>query len=178
TSTFTPKFFHDQGVSPTIYGLIVAVFMGGSAIGGVLGGVLGDRWGQRRTITLMMGLGVLPFYFLPLARGGWIYPVATLAGLFNGAPHSVLVTLAQRALPGRSALASGITLGFMFTAGALGAYLSGLAADRLGLTLVLQGNAVLALLATLLSLTLQLDRERFRVVVAPDSPLPAGEGQG
>lgn len=166
TTTFAPKFFHDQSVSPAVYGAIVALYMGGSAIGGVFGGVLADRWGRRRTITLALLLSVVPFYFFPLASGGWIFLLAVLAGLFNGAPHSVFVTMAQRALPGRAALASGLTLGLMFGAGALGAYLGGLAADQLGLAPVLQANAILVLTAALLSLALQPERKPAVVAAA------------
>jgi len=42
-TTFAPKFFHDLGLAPTIYGAILAVFMGGSAIGGALGLGAGAR---------------------------------------------------------------------------------------------------------------------------------------
>lgn len=166
TATFAPKFYHEQGLTATTYGLIIATMMGGSAVGGVLGGVLGDRWGRRRTVTLTLALAVVPFYFFPVARGPWLYILGALAGLFNGAPHSILVTLAQRALPGRAGLASGLTLGFMFTAGALGAYVSGLAADRVGLVYVLQANAGLLLLAALLSLALRRTEEPLRTAIA------------
>jgi FSR family fosmidomycin resistance protein-like MFS transporter len=165
-TTFAPKFFQDQGVSPAVYGAIVALYMGGSAIGGVFGGVLADRWGRRRTITLALLLSVLPFYFFPLASGGWIFLLAVLAGLFNGAPHSVFITMAQRALPGRAAMASGLTLGLMFAAGALGAFLGGLAADLAGLALVLQSTAALALAAAGLSLAVQPERRPVAVAAA------------
>jgi FSR family fosmidomycin resistance protein-like MFS transporter len=146
-TTFAPKFLQDQGVAPSVYGAVVGVFMGCSAIGGVLGGVLADRWGRGRTVGLALALSVGPLYLLPLASGAWIFLLAALAGLFNGAPHSVFITLAQRALPGRAALASGLTLGLMFTAGTLGAYVGGLAGDRVGLGVVLHATAALAALA-------------------------------
>ncbi len=154
TTTFAPKYFHDLGVSATLYGAIVALFMAGSAIGGVVGGLLADRWGQRRIISLTLALAIAPYFFFPFAHGAFIYLMALLAGLLNGAPHSILVTMAQRLLPGKAATASGIILGFMFTAGALGTYLSGLTADRLGLGRVLQANALLSLAALLVSLAL------------------------
>ncbi len=166
TATFAPKFYHEQGLSATVYGVIIATTMGGSAVGGVIGGVLGDRWGRRRTVTLMLALAIVPFYFFPIAQGPWVYVWGALAGLFNGAPHSILVTMAQRAMPGRAALASGLTLGFMFTAGALGAYVSGLVADRVGLVHVLQANAGLLLVAALLSLALRRAEEPLKTVVA------------
>lgn len=154
TTTFAPKFFQDQGAPPTQFGAIVACFMAGSAIGGVAGGVISDRWGRRWTVAASLALSILPFFFFPIAQGAWIYGLAVLAGFFNGAPHSIFVALAQRALPGRAAFASGLTLGLMFTAGALGAYLGGLAADQVGLGVVLQGNALLALAGAALSLVL------------------------
>lgn len=166
-TTFAPKFFHDQGWSPTLYGALVALFMAGSAVGGVIGAMLSERWGRRRTITLALALSALPFFLFPVAGGVWVYGLAILAGALSGAPHSILVTLAQRSLPGRAALASGITLGFMFTAGALGAYLSGLAADQVGLARVLQANAALGLVAALVSLVLRSERAAHPAAIVP-----------
>jgi len=167
-TTFAPKFLQDQGVSPSVYGLIVALYMGGSAIGGVLGGVLGDRWGRRPTIALALGLSVVPFFAFPLAAEPWaVGMLAVLAGLFNGAPHSIFITLAQRALPGRAALASGLTLGLMFTAGTLGAFVGGLAADSVGLRLVLQANAALPAAAAILSVLVRVERPQPRPVAEP-----------
>lgn len=166
TATFTPKFYQEQGFSPTHYGVIVATFTGGMALGGLLGGLLGDRWGRRRTVTLALALSIAPFYFLPLARGLEVFPLAFLAGLFIGAPHSILVTTAQRAMPGKAALASGLILGFMFASGSFGSYLSGLAADRLSLGLVLQANALIASVAVLLSLLLSLEAKAPAPAVA------------
>jgi FSR family fosmidomycin resistance protein-like MFS transporter len=168
TITFAPKYFQDQGVSPTIFGVIVAIFMGSSAIGGVLGAMLADRWGRRRTVTLALALSILPFYFFPVADGAGIFVLAALAGLFNGAPHSVFITLAQRALPGRAAFASGLTLGLMFAFGAVGAYLGGLVGDVTGLQAVLQGSALIAVVTTVLSLALRPERKVAASFAATD----------
>ena len=112
-------------------------------------------------------IGLIATVYSIVALGLWIYPVAILAGTLNGASHSILVTMAQRSLPGRAALASGIILGFIFTAGALGTYLSGLAADRFGLAYALQINAVVALCAALLSLALLLEGKSAQTVAVP-----------
>ena len=166
-TTFAPKYFHDLGLAARTYGVIVALFMGGSAIGGVIGALLSERWGRRKTIMSACALSALPFFFFPLASGAWVYPLAVLAGLLNGAPHSILITMGQRSLPGRAALASGVILGFMFTAGTLGVYASGLAADQFGLARVLQANAVLGLSAALTGFALRSERARQQPAKVP-----------
>ena len=86
--------------------------------------------------------------------GTALYPVVFLAGLFNGVAHAVIVVLAQRLLPRRRAFASGLTLGFMYASGAFGSYIFGLAADVYPLSLVLQTNSILCLLAALVLITI------------------------
>ena len=165
--TFIPKFYHDQGFDPSAYGAIAALFMGGSALGGIAGGRLGDGWGKRRAIFWSLLLSAAPLYAFPQAGGLWAYALVFMAGALTGASHSIVVVLAQALLPHRMALASGLTLGFMFASGAVGAYFSGLLAEVVGLGLALQTTAALALGAALLSLTLRPDRQAWRAVAAP-----------
>ncbi len=164
--TFLPKLFHDRGYSPAAYGLITSLFMGGVALGGLLGGFLADHWGRRNTIFWTLLAAVVPMYYCPLLRGSVLYPVVFLAGLFNGASHAVIVVLAQALLPRRRALASGLTLGFMFASGSFASYLYGLAADVYPLAAVLQTNGILCLMAALLSLTLRRDSGSGRAATA------------
>ncbi|MCS7040999.1 MAG: hypothetical protein NZP34_15435, partial [Caldilineales bacterium] len=72
------------------------------------------------------------------------YGVLFLAGVCITAGHSVSVVLAQAMLPGRQGLASGLTLGFMFAGGAVGAAVAGWLGDRIGLEAVLAGQALVA----------------------------------
>lgn len=157
-TTFAPKFYQDQGIAPGEYGVIVAVFMAGTSLGGVAGSWLADRTNYTRTVIGSLALSILPFIFLPLASGVWVYGLAFVAGAFNGGPHSILVTMAQKALPDRAGLASGLSLGIQFAIGALGVYVTGLLADATSLTFALQANAALALVCTVLSLGLLLEK--------------------
>jgi hypothetical protein len=75
-----------------------------------------------------------------------------------GASQSIIVVLAQTLLPGGKAMASGLTLGFMFASGAIGGIINGLMADRIGLTLTLQSVALVALGAALCALALPATR--------------------
>jgi FSR family fosmidomycin resistance protein-like MFS transporter len=148
--TFIPKYLNDLGQSASHYGLIAALFMGGSAIGNIFGGHLADRFGKRLVIFLSLLISVVPLYLIPFSGlSAWLYVLIPLAGLFTGSVYSILVVLAQRIIPGGMALASGLILGFMFSSGAIGTYLSGYIADLWGLTLVFKLNALIALAAAI-----------------------------
>ena len=154
--TFVPKHLSDLGQPASVYGLVAALFMGGSAVGNVLGGSLADRFGKRRVAASALALASAPLYLFPnLGWSFWLYLVVPLAGLLTGAVHSILVVLAQRQIPGGMALASGLILGFMFSSGALGTLFSGFLADLWGLPLVFHLNGLIALAAAGLALTLE-----------------------
>ena len=151
-NTFVPKYLSDLGYAPAVYGLITALFMGGSAIGNVMGGNLADRFGGRRVAGSTLFLCALPLAVLPLVHGiGWLYLLIPLAGAFSGASHSIVVVFAQRILPGGMATASGTILGFMFAMGALGTWWSGYLADLWGIPAVFWLSAGLTIAAAMLA---------------------------
>jgi FSR family fosmidomycin resistance protein-like MFS transporter len=146
TQVFLPKMLMEQGLSSTSYGMLAGLFMLGAAVGGIAGGVLGDWIGSFPIVLGATALCVIPFYLLPTAFGPLLPVLIVAAGVLCVAPHSLQVTMAQNALPGRSGLASGTILGSMFTLGGIGVFLTGMAADKVGLTTVLQANALLCAL--------------------------------
>ena len=97
---------------------------------------------------------------LPIARGGWAFTTALLAGALMGAAHSILIVMAQAYLPVRQGLASGLALGYLFGAGALSSFAIGVLADTWGLARVIQGGAVVGLLAAILTAFLPPSRPR------------------
>ncbi len=160
--TLGPKYFHDLGLTPSVYGAIVGAFMLGIALGGVLGGWLADRVGGRAMTAAMLTLSAPALFWLPDANGPAVFVLALLAGILNGGPHSLLVVMAQRAMPGRGSLASGLALGSMFAISSTGVWLSGLLGDSLGLATVLRGAAGLDVAAALLALALPVGQVLIR----------------
>jgi FSR family fosmidomycin resistance protein-like MFS transporter len=145
--TFLPKHLELLGKTPSQYGLMTALFMGGSAVGNVLGGNLADRFGKRKVASIALLMAAIPISAIALSGWTtWLYLLIPLAGACTGATHSIIVVLAQRIIPSGMGLASGLILGFMFTAGALGAMISGVFADLWGFPVMfgITGGLVLA----------------------------------
>jgi FSR family fosmidomycin resistance protein-like MFS transporter len=167
-STFIPKYVSDLGEPAAVYGLFVGLFSGGSAVGNVIGGNLADRLGKQRVAMLVLLLATIPLY--AISRVGWspwLYILVPLSGALTGAVHSIVVVFAQRALPTGVATASGLTLGFMFSAGAIGTLLCGPLADARGITAVFALSALLTLAAGLVTLFLH-EEESGAFPVAAD----------
>ena len=155
-STFIPKYLSDLGESAAVYGLFVGLFSGGSAVGNVIGGNLADRLGKQRVAMTMLLLATIPLYAISqIGLSPWLYILVPLSGALTGAVHSIVVVLAQRSLPTGMATASGLTLGFMFSAGALGTLLCGPLADARGIASVFALSALLTLVAALVTLFLR-----------------------
>lgn len=153
--TFVPKHLSDMGQPASVYGLVAALFMGGSALGNILGGSMADRFGKRRVTAIALALASIPLYLVSVVGwSSWLFILIPLAGGLTGATHSIIVVLAQRMIPTGMAMASGMILGYMFTSGAVGTLMSGYLADLYGVPMVFQLSAVIALAAAGLALSL------------------------
>ena len=151
TAAFLPALFQSAGWSPSQYGIVTGLYWLGAGIAGVVGGRLADRWGRRPVVGAATLAGAALLVVLPIARGGWAFLVAILAGALMGAAHSLLIVMAQAYLPVRQGLASGLALGYLFGAGALSSLAIGVLADTYGLALVIQWGAAVGLLAAVLT---------------------------
>ena len=158
--TFLPKLLQDRNFSPSAYGMATSVFVGGAALGGLLGGILADRFGKIKIVFWTMLMAVAPMYYYPVVRGGGMYPLILLAGIFTGAAFPVIVVLAQSLFPKWRALASSLTLGLMWASAAMFAYVFGVAADSYSLEGVLRVNAAMCLACALVTLILMYGSRR------------------
>ena len=146
---FVPKYIKDLGQSAIIYGSIAALFMGGSALGNVIGGHLGDKYSKRKVAATALFLAAFPMFIVSqIGWSPWLYVLIPLSGACTGAVHSIMVVLAQRAISGGMALATGLILGFIFSAGALGLLITGPLAEKFGFPTVLVMTTGLVLLAS------------------------------
>jgi len=153
---FVPKYLKDMGLSAITYGNIAGLFMGGSALGNVIGGHLGDKYTKRKVAATALLFAALPIYVMSqIGWSPWLYILIPLAGACTGSVHSIMVVLAQRMISGGMALASGLILGFIFSAGALGLLFTGPLAENYGFPTVLVLTTGLVLVASPLALMLK-----------------------
>jgi FSR family fosmidomycin resistance protein-like MFS transporter len=154
TVAFLPLLFQGKGWSASAQGAAAGAFWLGGALTGVLVGAFADRVDRRWAVGASTGVGAVLLLLLPVSDGPSAVALAFLCGGALGAPHSVLMVIAQDLLPVRRALASGLALGFLFAMGAVASWGIGALADRFSLPSVLQVGALVGLAVALLALLL------------------------
>ena len=171
TLVFLPLLFRQQGWSGFEQGAVGGLFTLGGAISAIAAGALVDRWGRRPVVFVPTLLGALLLAVLP-GSGTWAFAVALVCGALLGAPHSVLMVMAQSLLPWRRGLASGSALGFLFAMGAVSSSAIGFLAERFGLAEVLQVGSVIGVAVAFASLLLPRERpSRFAAAPAVSAVL-------
>lgn len=142
----------ERGASTLVGGAGISVFALSGALGGFIGGILSDRIGTKR---VLFGSLILACPFLLLFLHG---PVALslfslgLAGFFLFSSTPVGIVAAQRLLPGKVGLVSGLVMGFAWGVGGLSLAPIGWLADLYGLVPVMTGVAFLPLIGAVLVL--------------------------
>jgi FSR family fosmidomycin resistance protein-like MFS transporter len=166
--SFVPKYLKDMGLSAVTYGNMAGLFMGGSALGNVIGGYFGDMYTKRKVAATALLLSAVPIFIMSqIGWSPWLYLLIPLAGATTGSVHSIMVVLAQRMISGGMALASGLILGFIFSAGALGLLITGPLAENYGFPTVLVMTTGLVLLASPLAWMLKEKPPVPQVAVVP-----------
>jgi FSR family fosmidomycin resistance protein-like MFS transporter len=146
--TFTPTWYHELGYPPRFYGLLATTLILASALGTVGTGSLADRFGRRAMIIGSLVLSVPAVALFVAFPGPQAFVWAILVGGLAASTVPLMMMLAQELMSGRAGFASGLILGLGFVSAAVGAPVTGLLADHIGLQLALAGQ-VLVVLATI-----------------------------
>jgi FSR family fosmidomycin resistance protein-like MFS transporter len=157
---FIPLLLHEQGVSLSLAGRALFVFLFFGALGGMLGGYLSDRIGRQQVIVASLVSFPLFMAVAMLLSGPFRWLFLAIAGISLLASFSVTVVFAQELLPQHLGVASGLTFGLSFGAGGVGVGLSGLLADLFGLQMSVWLLVLLPGIAGLIALTLSPPRDR------------------
>lgn len=154
--TYIPFYYIDylKG-DPLFAGKLVFTFLLCGAAGTLIGAPFADRWGHKRFLvaTQLLSSIILPLIFLPfIQKGVLIFIVLGLHGMILISTFSVTVVIAQRLLPNKLGIASGLTVGFAIGTGGVGVTLLGLIADRFGVPAALKSLLILPVIALIMSL--------------------------
>ncbi|MGI8643002.1 MAG: MFS transporter, partial [Thermomicrobiales bacterium] len=151
---FVPVWYDDLGYSRSVYGPLVTTVILAGAAGTLIGGALADRVGERGILLSSLTLSVPPLLFFIAFPGPWAFLAGAIFGLIADSSLSVTLVAAQRLLPGRTGVASGIILGLGFVTGGIGVPVTGRLADAVGIAPALSSLALVAVLATVVALTI------------------------
>jgi MFS transporter, FSR family, fosmidomycin resistance protein len=157
--TYIPFYYIDyfKG-SPMFAGKLVFTLLFCGAIGTLIGAPIADRFGLRLFVRISMLLSTitLPVIFLPaVQKGALLFIVLGLQGMILSSTFSVTVVMAQRLLPSKLGIASGLMVGFAIGTGGIGVTILGFVADHFGVPAALYSISVLPLAGFLLSLLLR-----------------------
>jgi FSR family fosmidomycin resistance protein-like MFS transporter len=144
--------------SPLVAGKLVFVFLICGAAGTLIGSPIADRMGLRFFVRISMLLSTLtlPAFFLPVVRNSiLIFFVLGLEGMLLISTFSVTIVMAQKLLPNKLGIASGLLVGFAIGTGGIGVTLLGVIADHFGVPVALRSIMIIPLLGFLMSLVLR-----------------------
>ncbi|MEI7025358.1 MFS transporter [Paenibacillus sp. y28] len=109
------------GISLEKAQVYIFLYAAAGVLGTFLGGPLSDKFG-RRNVLLLSIFGSSPLALvLPYANETWAYVILLLNGFILLSGWSVAVVYAQELIPGMIGTVSGLTTGFAFGLGAIGA---------------------------------------------------------
>ena len=162
--TYIPFYYIDylKG-SPLFAGKLVFTFLFCGAIGTLIGAPVADRFGHRFFVRLSMLLSTitLPIMFVPAIQNGPLLFVALgVQGVLLVSTFSVTIVMAQRLLPSKLGIASGLMVGFAIGTGGIGVTILGFVADHFGVPMALYSISILPCAGFLLSLLLRYHDEK------------------
>jgi len=162
--TYIPFYYIDylKG-SPLFAGKLVFTFLFCGAAGTLLGAPVADRCGHRffLRISMLLSTITLPIIFIPAIRNGpLLFAALGLQGILLVSTFSVTIVMAQRLLPSKLGIASGLMVGFAIGTGGIGVTILGFVADHFGVPAALYSISVLPFAGFLLSLTLRYHDEK------------------
>jgi FSR family fosmidomycin resistance protein-like MFS transporter len=170
---FVPVWYDDLGFGRETYGPLTTTMILAGVFGTLVGGSLADRIGGKRVIIvsqLLCAPMILGFVHFP---GAAAFLFGALFGFLSDSSLSMTLSAAQRLLPGRTGVASGVILGLGFITGGIGVPITGALGDRFGIDVALMCLALLCVLAAFLAW--RTPTQLYRVDRAPEigGPQPA-----
>ena len=146
-----PVHYKELGFRLGFYNSLPTIMILAGGFGTLIGGRLADSISGKRIIIGSQLLTIIPAIICARIDASPIIVFLVLFGLLSDSSLSLTLIAAQRLLPGRTGLASGVILGLGFVSGSLGVPLTGALADRTSIGFALTCAAMLAFVAVALT---------------------------
>ena len=160
--TYLPLYLISQGVSSELATLHLFVLLLFGALGGLVGGWASDKYGRKKVLIGSM-VACAPLLFLALSSQGYVeWYLTALAGMALLASFSPATLIAQDLIPRNQGVASGLIQGFAMGVGGLGAAITGIIADNMGITTSTFSLVILLIVALAFALALPWDVPKKR----------------
>lgn len=158
---FVPFYFVDvlqQGATEA--GKMVTVFLLSGAAGTLIGAPIADKIGHKKFFVASMAILSPVLWAFLASRAIWAVLTLALAGGIVVSSFSVTIVMAQKILPDRLGVASGLMVGFAIGMGGIGATVMGTVADTWGVLTVLRLTACLPVLGTFVALMIPSEEKK------------------
>jgi FSR family fosmidomycin resistance protein-like MFS transporter len=165
-TTYLPQQFLARGEDVARAGQALFLYSLAGAGGGFSAGFFSDRIGIHRMVILALVLAVPLMIVMHFASGVGLLVVISLTGLCLLSTLPLTLLLGQQLFPSRPGVMTGVTLGFTFVAGGIGAAITGLIAEHAGLSTAFLWLPALPLLGAIMALALYLTHRANGVAVA------------
>jgi FSR family fosmidomycin resistance protein-like MFS transporter len=147
--TYLPTWLQEQGRSLAASGRFMFVFTIAIGAGTLLGGFFSDRVGRWPLLAACLVLIGPALWLVLSATGVAQWALVIVMGILIGATFPISIVMAQEAWPAGVGTASGLVMGLGWVPGGLGSSLTGILADRYGLTAALRVLLLPALLSVI-----------------------------
>lgn len=133
--TFLPLLMQSKGISPIMSGSLLGVFLVGSAVGGLFGGEVGDRTNHKKVMLYSLVLSIIPVIYFFMVPSTNIMAIIALffAGALLMAPQPSSIVWTGHLMPQFIGVASGMMMGFCYGIGSIGAAITAVLGDYIGL---------------------------------------------
>ncbi|MCL5046780.1 MAG: hypothetical protein M1598_08355, partial [Actinobacteria bacterium] len=148
---FVPLLFVRMGYSQVAAGGLLTFFLLAGTVGIIAGGYLTEHLSRKALFVGSMGASLLSFALLVFTSGPLSWVMLGLSGAVLQAPIPLTVIMAQELVPAHGGVASGMIMGLAVGIGNLGAMVTGMIGDRLGLLLAVRSVILLLALGTVLA---------------------------
>ena len=161
-TAFLPILYRSLGYGAGFYSSLLFVVIISGSLGTVAGGLAADRFNRRPAIVASLVLLAPAIWLLLAFPGPGAFFFGALVGLVADFSLPAIMTLAQGLMPGRAGVTSGLILGIGFVMGGIGVSITGVIADRIGLTQALALLPILLVGALALTVLIPSDRPKVR----------------